>query len=83
MSRDATSPPDTLPPPNLSHVGELVMVAEIADMFGVRRQSVDLWSKQPGFPEPVAVVKAGRIWRTADIVKWAEGKGRGVSQSSM
>ena len=56
------------------------MVAEIAEMYGVRRQSVDLWSKQPGFPEPVATVKAGRIWRTADVVAWAEARGRAVRE---
>lgn len=83
MSSTSTkSPTEVLPPPNLEDVGELVMAAEIADMFGVRRQSVDLWSKQPGFPEPVETLKAGRIWRTADVVEWARARGREIQEES-
>lgn len=83
MSRDSHDAPDTLPAPNLSDVGELVMAAEIAQMFGVTRQAVHLWYQQrarTGFPEPVDVVKAGAIWRTADVVTWAEERGREIHE---
>ena len=75
------APADSLPPPNLADVGELVMAAEIAQMFGVTRQAVHLWFQnraRSGFPEPVDIVKAGAIWRTADVVKWAEERGREI-----
>jgi predicted DNA-binding transcriptional regulator AlpA len=77
VKKVSAEPPLT---PNLAHVGELVMAAEIAEMFGVRRQSVDLWAKRPDFPEPVATLKAGRIWRTADVVRWAEERGREIHE---
>lgn len=83
MSRAPNVEPDTLPPPNLADVGELVMAAEIAKMFGVTRQAVHLWYQQRarnGFPEPADVVKAGAIWRTADVVRWAEEKGREIHE---
>ena len=54
------------------------MIADIAKMYGVTRQAVDLWTRRPDFPEPVDIVTAGRIWRTADVVRWAEGKGREI-----
>jgi predicted DNA-binding transcriptional regulator AlpA len=69
--------------PNLAGVGELVMAAEIAQMFGVSRQAVHLWYQQrarSGFPEPVDVVKAGAIWRTADVVEWARSRGREIQE---
>lgn len=54
---------------------ELVMAAEIEDLFGISRiqlgrlarkdrewmQRANLW------PEPVATLKAGRIWRLSDV----------------
>ena len=42
---------------------ELVGVAEIAQMFGVSRQRVSKISQEDDFPEPIAILKAGRIWR--------------------
>lgn len=78
MSRNLTT--EALPPPNLSGVGELAMVTDIAKMYGVTRQAVDLWTREAGFPEPVDTVTAGRIWRTADIVKWAEARGREIHE---
>lgn len=57
------------------------MAADIAAMYGVTRQAVDLWTRQPGFPEPLDVVKAGRIWRTTDVVAWAEARGRAVTKT--
>ncbi|GAA2714137.1 hypothetical protein GCM10010429_33690 [Micromonospora olivasterospora] len=35
------------------------------------RQWVEVLSKRRDFPEPAAVLKAGRIWRTEDIEHWA------------
>jgi len=61
-------------------VGELVGSAEIAAMFGVSRQRVYQLTSRPDFPEPVVRLKAGAIWRTADVAAWAEARGRAIEQ---
>jgi prophage regulatory protein len=41
------------------------------------RQYVDrLTREDPTFPEPVAELAAGRVWKRADVVKWAKAAGR-------
>ncbi len=71
---------DTSQPPTLPDVGErLVGAHEIARMFDVSRQTVHDWLKRPdrfGFPEPWDEVRAGKIWRTKDVQRWAEKTGR-------
>jgi hypothetical protein len=44
-------------------------------MLGVSRQRVDQLAASDGFPEPVAQLAAGRIWRLDDVEKWAQGDG--------
>lgn len=39
-------------------------------MLGVTRQQVDRLAQRDDFPEPVAVLKAGRVWRRRDIERW-------------
>ena len=57
--------------------GELVGIFEIASMLGVSRQRVDQISRaDTAFPDPVAELHAGRIWRRDDIVRWANLSGR-------
>lgn len=55
---------------------ELVGVAEVATMLGLTRQRVNQLSRQEGFPEPLAVLSAGKVWKRADIEKWAKRTGR-------
>jgi hypothetical protein len=56
---------------------DLVGVFEIASMLGVSRQRVDQLSRaDAAFPDPVAELHAGRIWRLDDIVRWANLSGR-------
>lgn len=43
----------------------------MAEMLGVTRQQVDRLAARPDFPRPVAVLKAGRIWRRRDVERWA------------
>jgi predicted DNA-binding transcriptional regulator AlpA len=58
-------------------VGEnLVGVAEIADLLGVSRQRVDQLAERDDFPNPAAVLAAGRIWKRADIEAWGRKAGR-------
>ncbi|HSH58537.1 MAG TPA: hypothetical protein VK988_02635 [Acidimicrobiales bacterium] len=55
----------------------LVGVAEIARLLGVSRQRVDeIAKKDPGFPQPEAVITAGRIWKREDVEAWARRTGR-------
>ncbi len=55
----------------------LVGVAEIAAMLGVSRQRVDELAKSgAGFPQPAAVLTAGRIWEREDVEAWARETGR-------
>ena len=84
MSRVASSPPDTSWPPTLQDVGDLgefVGSGELEQMFGVSRQRVYQLTTRRDFPEPAIVSKGNRrLWRSADVVKWAEEKGRDVHE---
>jgi prophage regulatory protein len=56
--------------------GDLVGVTEIGDLLGVSRQRADQLTRTEAFPDPVAVLSAGRIWRRADVEAWARATGR-------
>jgi predicted nicotinamide N-methyase len=45
-------------------------------MLGVTRQRVTQLAAASGFPEPVARLAAGPIWKRADIETWARETGR-------
>lgn len=49
----------------------MVAVAEIAAHFGVSTQRVYQWIARPDFPQPIAHLSVGRIWRAADVREWA------------
>lgn len=54
---------------------DLVGVAEIAEMLGVSRQRIHAIIKtDPSFPEPVAVLTAGKIWERSVIRRWVESR---------
>lgn len=56
---------------------ELVAVAEIAQMLGVSKQRVyQLLEEDDTFPKPAERLTVGRIWRRADVEKWAKRTGR-------
>ena len=55
----------------------LMGLTEIARLLGVSRQRADeIVKKSPGFPEPEAVITAGRIWKRKDVEAWARRAGR-------
>jgi predicted DNA-binding transcriptional regulator AlpA len=59
---------------------DLVGMSEVAEMLAVVRQYVDRLSREdPTFPRPVAELRSGRVWKRADIVKWAKATGRTIS----
>ena len=55
---------------------DLAGIAEVAELLGVTTQRVDQLAHEEGFPKPIAVLAAGRIWRHADIEAWARRTGR-------
>lgn len=55
---------------------DLVGLAEIADMAGVSRQAVTNWTaRHDSFPEPLARLAAGPVWKRNDIAAWLEAQG--------
>jgi prophage regulatory protein len=59
-----------MPPP------DVVGAAEIAALLGVSRQRVDAIARtDPSFPKP-KTLQTGRIWRRADVERWARKAGR-------
>jgi predicted DNA-binding transcriptional regulator AlpA len=48
----------------------LVGIAEIADMFGVARNTAWRWSRRARFPEPLARLASGPVWRREEIEAW-------------
>lgn len=60
--------------PSHDDPSEFVGVHELTSILGVSRQRVDQLARQDGFPEPVARLKVGRIWRLADVQAWRTGR---------
>src|SRR6478609_6736196 len=51
---------------------EIVGIAEIADLLGITRQRASALSARAGFPAPVATLRAGPVWRLADLSNFAK-----------
>ncbi|MEJ5915935.1 hypothetical protein WDV86_16020, partial [Pseudokineococcus sp. 1T1Z-3] len=51
---------------------ELLGVAEVQEMFGVSKQRLATLRKRPGFPEPIASLRAGPIWTAPSLVRFLE-----------
>jgi hypothetical protein len=58
-------------------IPELAGVAEIASAFSVNRSAVYYWTRQPGFPEPVAELSTGRVWVLDAVRVWRSDRDRG------
>lgn len=78
MSIPRIGPPGPPPTPTLWPVEKWVGSAEIAEMFGISRQRVYQLTSRPDFPEPMVRLKAGAVWVTAEVIAWAEARGREV-----
>ncbi|MFY1652691.1 helix-turn-helix transcriptional regulator [Solwaraspora sp. WMMB762] len=53
-------------------MGELRLVAsqEVQEMLSVSRTRAYQITNSKSFPDPVAVLSVGRIWRTDDVEQW-------------
>ncbi|MEJ5869341.1 hypothetical protein WDV85_16545 [Pseudokineococcus sp. 5B2Z-1] len=49
---------------------ELLGVAEVQDMFGVSKQRLATLRKRPGFPEPIASLRAGPVWTAPSLARF-------------
>jgi predicted DNA-binding transcriptional regulator AlpA len=62
-------------------VEEMVGATEVADMLGVTRSRVHQLAQRESFPKPVAVLRAGFIWRRVDIERWMRSTGRDIPET--
>lgn len=49
---------------------ELWGIAEIAAALKIRRETVQYHARRPGFPEPIARLAMGPVWKAADVREW-------------
>jgi predicted DNA-binding transcriptional regulator AlpA len=49
----------------------LAGISEIAALLNVSKNTAVRYTNRPDFPAPVGTLAAGRIWREADVRKWA------------
>ena len=50
--------------------GDLAGPHEVAAFLGVSRQRVYQLSQRPDFPDPVANLAIGKVWRLEDVSAW-------------
>ena len=53
---------------------ELLGVAEAADLLGWDKRRIFTYLGRGSFPEPVAALASGRVWRRADIEAYAHAR---------
>lgn len=53
-----------------THPGPYVGVREIQAVIGLSEQRVYQLIQDPGFPEPIVTLKAGRVWLRSTIAEW-------------
>jgi len=51
---------------------EIVGLSEIAELLGVHRRTAVRYSKRDDFPAPLAHLRAGIVWKRADVEAWAK-----------
>jgi predicted DNA-binding transcriptional regulator AlpA len=63
---------ETMTKPKLSATGKLVMLHEMAKLFGVSKHTAWTYITNEAlkFPPPEDTLKAGAVWRRADVEKW-------------
>jgi len=60
----------------------LLGAKELEGLLGVSRQRVQQLVTGADFPEPLAVLAMGKVWREQDVLRWAEQRGRTVVPAS-
>lgn len=49
---------------------DLLGLSEIADLYGVHRNTANNWSRQRDFPLPITQLKMGPVWSREEVVAW-------------
>lgn len=62
----------------MTHVSNWVGSAGLALILGESEADAVLLAATPDFPEPVAALAMGMVWRTDDVEAWAAATGREV-----
>jgi hypothetical protein len=60
-------------------VGKLMRLAsrgDLAEMLGVSRQRTRTITQREDFPDPIAILRTGPVWRIEDLERWAAKAGR-------
>jgi predicted DNA-binding transcriptional regulator AlpA len=55
---------------------DLMGLKEIAELLGVSIQRAHQLAATAGFPAPLGETSSGRVWKRADVEKWAKKAGR-------
>jgi prophage regulatory protein len=55
---------------------DLIGVTEVGRVLGASKQRAHQLSQVPGFPKPATTLATGRVWRRADVERWARKAGR-------
>lgn len=64
LSSVAVTIPDVSP-------DEVVGLAEIAELLDVAKRTAWRYTQRDDFPEPLARLSAGLVWRREDVERWA------------
>ena len=62
---------------------QYVGAAELLGLLGVGRTRLATLTGQPDFPKAAIVLRMGSIWTLADVMAWAERKGRTLNLDSL
>lgn len=57
-------------------MGELIGTSEMAELLGISRVRAQQLQAKPGFPEPLAVLAAGKIYDRDQVLAWADERER-------
>lgn len=49
---------------------ELLGLAEIADLYGVSKNSANAWTRRHDFPQPITKLAMGPVWNRDQVVAW-------------
>jgi predicted DNA-binding transcriptional regulator AlpA len=65
---------ETMTKPKISPTGKLVMLHEMAKLFGVSKHTAWTYVTNEAlkFPPPEDTLKAGAVWRRSEVEKWGK-----------
>jgi len=52
---------------------ELITLKELAEKYGVSRQTIHNWRKDPSFPKPRVLARRHSVWDPVVVDRWYNG----------